>query len=57
MVATVSEKPSASCRVSAVPTYLGSPISVTIAENCAESATTAMPHTILTATNSQIGPR
>ena len=36
-------KPSASCRVSAVPTYFWSASSVTIVENWAESATTEKP--------------
>src|SRR6185436_11985295 len=36
------------CIVNAVPRYCGSPSSVTQAENCAESATTAAPQTAAT---------
>src|SRR5262245_39617667 len=55
-VATVSVKPSASWSVSAVPTYAGSASSVTIVENCAESATTHAPQTSATAGSSHAGP-
>jgi hypothetical protein len=55
MVTTVSENPRASCRVSAVPTYRWSATSVTMVENCAESATTQKPHTSPTATGTHAG--
>ena len=53
---TVSRKPSAVCNVSAVPTYLASDASLTIAENCAESATTAIPHTSETSNTTYVWP-
>src|SRR3712207_8034184 len=55
MVTTVSAKPPASCSVRAVPTYAWSDSSVTIVENCAESATMAKPHTRLTSSTNQAG--
>jgi hypothetical protein len=45
MVATVTAKPDASWMVRAVPTQDWSAVSVTIVENCAESATTEIPQT------------
>src|SRR4030095_2751774 len=45
----VSRNPTHVCIVNAVPTYWGSPSSVTQAENCAESATTVAPQ--IAATN------
>src|SRR5947209_3651244 len=44
MVRQVSKKPRLVCRVSAVPTSSRGANSLTAAENCAESATTATPH-------------
>src|SRR6185436_11627266 len=45
----VNRNPTQVCMVNAVPTYCGSPSSVTQAENCAESATTVAPQ--IAATN------
>src|SRR5258708_6745862 len=44
MVAQVSRNPRLVCSVRAVPTYSCGASSLTAAENCAESATTVMPH-------------
>src|SRR5438309_1380469 len=46
---SVIEKPTHVCVVSAVPTYAGGESSVIAVENCAESATTLIPHTSATA--------
>ena len=46
IVTMVSRKPSEVCSVSAVPVASTGARSLTSAENCAESATTAKPHTI-----------
>ena len=51
IVTMVSRKPRQVCRVSAVPTYSTGEYSLTSAENCAESATTAKPQTITSAKN------
>src|SRR6478735_4575608 len=56
MVTSVSVKPSAVCSVSIVPTRAGSDSSAIDAENCAESATMVMPHTMQTATSAHGGP-
>src|SRR5882762_5221858 len=45
MVAHVSRNPRLVCSVNAVPTYSRGASSLTAAENCAESATTLIPHT------------
>ena len=48
IVTSVSVKPSAVCRLSIVPTHGGGESSAIDAENCAESATMLMPHTMHT---------
>src|ERR1051325_2759912 len=47
----VNKNPTHICIVSAVPTYCGSPSSVTHEENCAESATTVAPQIAATINN------
>src|SRR5262245_10288142 len=53
---SVIANPTHVCVVSAVPTYAGGESSVTAVENCAESATTLMPHTSATASVSDGDP-
>src|SRR5262245_36191518 len=55
IVTMVSRKPSEVWSVSAVPTAWGGAASVTIALNCAESATTKNPHTATSAATSAGG--
>ena len=55
MVTTVSRKPSAVCRVSAVPTYRWSTTVPRHAENIAESAITEAPHTTSSGTSTHSG--
>src|ERR1043166_2564520 len=52
----VSRKPMQVCIVNAVPTYCGSPSSVTQAENWAESATTDAPQIAATITSNHRSP-
>ena len=56
MVTSASRNPQLVCTVSMVPISSGSASSATLAENCAESATTATPHTRHSATTSHGGP-
>src|SRR5918995_5819091 len=55
IVTPVRRKPTEVCSARALPAVPGGDSSLTAVENCAESATTVMPHTTTTARMIQVG--